>query len=543
MTDLAPQPRSTVASAVVSTACGRVRGEVHKGISVYRGISYGASTAGVNRFLPPRPPTPWLGVHDCVDYGQTAPQAPGWLSEGGWEGRRPEMGEDCLCLNVWTPAAEPGKRPVLVWLHGGGFEAGSGSNLLYDGTQLARRGDVVVVSVNHRLGIFGHCHLEDLFGDAFAGSANAGYLDVVAALRWVSTNIAGFGGDPGNVTVFGQSGGGRKVSLLTAGGTAPALRGGASMPLASGLFHRAIVQSGSHLRLMSRERANELAERMLKQLGLGRGDAHALQQLPWREIRRANRDITRATRLRFSPTLDQTTFAEHPWDPEAPAPAAAIPMMIGTCRTELSNQLGSDETFALDHAGLTDRLRAFVPAEDVAELIALFARTNPGASAPELFFKITTARGYWRDSILQTEAKARQGGAPVYSYRLMWRTPIEGGRRITPHSLDLPFMFDNVGKAPHMVGPATDETSAMAHMMSETWLAFARSGDPNNAAVPAWKPYDLQTRAVMLFDTPPAVEADPHREERLAMERYPTQQRVGVLHRAGTAPLTSVPPG
>jgi para-nitrobenzyl esterase len=497
-----------------------VRGERYRGISIFRGIPYGAETGGANRFLPPRPPAPWLHVRALVDYGQTAPQAPGRLAEGGFEGRRPEMGEDCLCLNVWTPAADNAKRAVLVWLHGGGFEAGSGSSLLYDGTNLARRGDVVVVTVNHRLGIFGHCHLEDLFGDAFAGSANAGYLDVVAALRWVRANIAQFGGDPGNVTVLGQSGGGRKVSLLTAS------------PMAEGLFQRGIVQSGSHLRLMSRERANELAERLLQHFDLGRTDAHKLQHVPWRDLRRANRDITRATRLRFSPTLDETTFAAHPWDPEAPPSATTIPMMIGTCWTELSNQLGDDETFALDEDGLVGRLRSFVPEQDVAALIALFRRGSPGASAPELFFKITTARGYWRDSILQTEAKARQDGAPVYSYRLMWRTPVEGGRRITPHSLDLPFMFDNVAKAAHMVGPATPDTAAMANMMSETWLAFARTGDPNNPSVPTWKPYDLQARTVMLFDTPPSVQSDPHREERLAMEAYPTQQLGKVLHRS-----------
>jgi para-nitrobenzyl esterase len=519
MNEIALHPRSVEASASVETSYGRVRGEIYKGVSIFRGIAYGASSSGANRFLPPQPPVPWTGIRDCIDYGQTAPQVPGPLAEGGWEGRRPEMGEDCLRLNVWTPATGAGKRPVLVWLHGGGFEAGSGSSLLYDGTNLVRRGDVVVLTVNHRLGIFGHCHLEDLFGSAFAGSANAGYLDIVAALRWVRANIAQFGGDPDNITILGQSGGGRKVSLLTAS------------PLAQGLFQRAVVQSGSHLRLMSRERANELAERLLAHLGLGRNDAHRLQQLPWRDIRRANRDITRATRLRFSPTLDTTTFTEHPWDPEALPAAATIPMMIGTCRTELSNQLGNSETFALDDAGLAERLRSFVPPDHVAALIALFKQENPGASAPEIFFKITTARGYWRDSILQTEAKVRQGGAPVYSYRLMWRTPVEGGRRITPHSLDLPFMFDNVAKAPHMLGPRTTDTDAMANMMSETWLAFARSGDPNNASIPAWRPYDLHARTVMLFDTPPSAEPDPHREERLAMEPYATQQIERALHR------------
>ncbi len=511
-------------SPIVDTAYGRVQGESFRGVAIFRGIRYGASTAGANRFRPPQLPTAWTGVRRCVDYGDTAPQAPGRLAEGGWAGRRPEMGEDCLCLNLWTPAVDAAKRPVLVWLHGGGFEAGSGSSVLYDGTNLARRGDVVLVSVNHRLGIFGHCHLADVFGDEFTGAANAGFLDLVAALRWVQTNIAQFGGDPGCVTVLGQSGGGRKVSLLTASS------------LASGLFHRAIVQSGSHLRLMARDRAHELAERLLRHFNFGAADARKLQQIPWRDVRRANRDIVLATRQRFSPTLDDAAFAAHPWDPDAPENAAAIPMMIGTCRTELSNQLGSadESTFTLNEEDLAERLRAFVPAEDIGELIALFQRVNPDASPSEIFFKITTARGYWRDSVLQTEAKTRQcamGGAPVWSYRLMWRTPVEGGRRITPHSLDLPFMFDNVTKAPQMVGPPSADTAAMATMMSESWLAFARRGDPNNTAVPRWQPFDLRTRSVMLFDAPPNVASDPHREERLAMERYPTQQLERALHR------------
>jgi para-nitrobenzyl esterase len=514
-------------TGVVETTEGRVRGERERGVSIFRGIPYGASTAGARRFLPPQPMAAWAGVRACVDYGETAPQLPGKLAEGGWEGRRPEQGEDCLCLNVWTPALDASRRPVLVWLHGGGFEAGSGSSLLYDGANLARRGDVVVITVNHRLGIFGHCHLEDLFGADFAGSANAAFLDLLAALRWVNANVAQFGGDPRNITLFGQSGGGRKVSLLTAS------------PLASGLFQRGIVQSGSHLRLMARERAQELAERLLRHFDLTRTDAHKLQQLAWRDIRRANRDITRATRLRFSPTLDGTVFAGHPWDPDPPPSAATIPMLIGTTRTELSNQMGSadESTFTLDETGLAARLAAFVPASDVCAVIDVFRRENPSASPSELFFTIATARSYWRDSVLQTEAKARQGGSPVYAYRLMWRTPVESGRRISPHSLDLPFVFDNVASAQHIVGAPTPETEAMANMMSESWLAFARTGDPNNAHVPHWRSYELETRAVMLFDVPPLAPADPQRAERLVMEKYPTQQRSGgLLHRAAAQP-------
>ena len=511
-------------SEVVETAQGKVRGYVFRGVRIFRGLPYGASTADLNRFLPPQPPAPWTGVRDAQRYGETAPQAPGRLAEGGTPDDRPEMGEDCLCLNVWTPAADRARRPVMLWLHGGGFEAGSGSSMLYDATNLVRRGDVVGVSINHRLGIFGHCHLADLGGTDFAGSANAGFLDVVAAMRWVRENIERFGGDPNNVTLYGQSGGGRKVSLAMASSSA------------RGLFHRAIVQSGSHLRLMSRDVASDLAERLLAHFGIAKSDVRALQRVSMRDLRRANRDLGRATRLRFSPTLDGTVFDAHPWDPEAPAVSSDVPMIIGTCRTELSNQLGFDESnFTLDEPTMTERLGRYVPHADVPGLVEVFRRESPAASPSELFFKIASARGYWRDSVLQTERKAEQTGAPVYAYRLTWRTPIEGGRRMTPHSLDLPFAFDNVGKGRAMVGEPTDDTRALAHAISEAWLAFARSGDPNHAALPRWQPYDLVKRPVMLFDVPPRAAEDPQRDERLAMERYETQQ-LGARFMLGLAP-------
>jgi para-nitrobenzyl esterase len=516
-------PDESVDSAIVTTAGGDVRGCVRDGISIYRGIPYGAPTSGPNRFRAPQPPEPWSGVREARLYGDTAPQVSTWLAKGGFEGNRPEIGEDCLVLNVWTPGPDDGARPVLVWLHGGGFEAGTGSMMLYDGANLVRRGDVVVVTINHRLGLTGHLHLVDLAGEEFEGSVNAGFLDIVAALRWVQTNIAAFGGDPGNVTIYGQSGGGRKVSLATA---TPAA--------AAGLFHRGIVQSGSHLRLLTRERADDLARRLLHHLDIPRDQARRLQEIPLKDLLRAGRAVGR----RYSPAVDGVVFDRHPWDPDAPPAAQDIPMMIGTCRTELSNQLGSMDpaTFDLADADLPERLAPFVDPADVDEAVRVVRSSNPTATAPELLFTIATARGYWRDSVLQTERKAAQaaaGGAPVWSYRVMWRTPVEDGRRITPHSLDLPFMFDNVSRAPDMVGPPTEETTALAEAMSESWLAFARTGDPNNAAVPEWRPYDLDRRTVMHFDVPPAAVDDPHHLERLFMERYPSQQegRRGVLHR------------
>src|SRR5262245_25986704 len=358
-----------VESAVVETTHGRVRGEVFRGISIFRGIPYGAPTGGANRFLPPRPVPPWTGVREALRYGETAPQARSRLALGGSPGNRPEIGEDCLCLNVWTPEPARGSRPVLVWLHGGGFEAGSGSSLLYDGVNLCRRGDVVVVTLNHRLGLFGHCQLADVLGSEFEGSANAGFLDIVAALHWVRANAAAFGGDASNVTIYGQSGGGRKVSIAFAA------------PCAQGLFPRGIVQSGSHLRLSSSAQASELTDRLLALLEIPRGDARALQSLPMARLLEANREIQRATRRRFSPAIDKTVFDAHPWDPEAPRISAALPLLIGTCRTELSNQLGSaDESlFSLDESGLALRLRSFVPEQDTPGLIELFRRGTPDA--------------------------------------------------------------------------------------------------------------------------------------------------------------------
>ncbi len=503
----------SIDSAVVATAQGDVQGCVFGGISIFRGIPYGAPTSGVNRFRPPRPPEPWSGVRICRQYGESAPQPKGWLAEGGFEGNHPGIGEDCLVLNVWTPAADDAGRPVLVWLHGGGFEAGTGSSMLYDGTNVARRGDVVVVTINHRLGVMGHVHLADLAGDDFAGSANAGFLDIVAALQWVQANIAAFGGDPGNVTIYGQSGGGRKVSLAAAASAA------------SGLFRRGIVQSGSQLRLMTRERSDELARRLLDQLSIPHGEARRLQDVPMRDVLRA----ARAVRRRYAPTIDGVVFDRDPWEPDAPPTAFEVPMMIGTCRTELSSQIGmiDPSTFDLTDGELVERLAAFMDRRDIDEAIRLARVASPGASAAEVYFTVTTELTYWRDSIVQTEHKAEQaaaGGAPVWSYRVMWRTPIEGGRRITPHSTDLPFVFDNVARAEHMVGPATDDTAMMTDAMCGSWLAFARTGDPNNSAVPGWRPYDLWTRTVMHFDVPPVVVDDPHAGARLLFDESPTQQ-------------------
>lgn len=499
---------------VVETAQGKVRGRRTGGVSVFKGMRYGADTSGPNRFRPPQPVTPWTGIQDALAFGDQCPQMRGMLADKG------PMSEDCLRVNVFTPGADDQRRPVMLWFHGGGFEAGSASQKVYDGARLALRGDVVVVSINHRLNVYGHCYPGDRLGEAYAASGNAGYLDLIAAMNWVRESIASFGGDPDNVTLFGQSGGGRKVSLCYAGADA------------KGLFARGIVQSGSHLRVQTPDQATRLTDALLTQLEIAPGDIGKLLDVPVETLTRAQLRVMRETRSRFSPVLDGLAFTAHPFQPEAPAISNDLPMMVGTTRTELSNQLGyEDGAFELDMAELRRRLARHVGADDVEAAITTFQTTCPEASPSELYFTITSARGYVLDATLMAEARVRASAAPTYLYQLTWRSPADGGKHISQHTLDLPFVFDNVAAATHLTGPESEETRAMALAMSETWLSFARTGDPNNAAIPDWRPYDLTERPTMLFEVPPRLATDPWSAEREFMSRYETQQMGRTLHR------------
>ena len=502
---------------IVETAQGRVRGIVaENGVHAFKGMRYAASSAGALRFMPPTAPPKWAGVQDAFEYGDQSPQARGSLAAAQ------AMSDDCLRINVWTPGIDNAKRPVLLWFHGGGFEAGSGSSRLYDGTRLARRGDVVVATINHRLNVFGHCYLGGVLGDEFAQSGNVGYLDLIASMRWVKENIAQFGGDPNNVMIYGQSGGGRKVSLCYAGKDA------------QGLFHKGVVQSGSHLKIQTTERANALTESLLTELGIAKGEARKLQTVDVETLSSAQRKVIAAAGARFSPVLDGRTFTAHPFLPDAPSISNHLPMMLGTTRTELTNQMGRvPGIFEMNEAQAKERLKGFLEEADVDEAYRIFQASRPQANPSEVFFTIVSARGYTRDQTIMAEQRVKAGGrGKTYVYRLMWRQPVEGGRRVSQHSLDLPFVFDNVAAGANMTGPDTEQTRAMVDGMANSWIAFARTGDPNNASVPAWAPYDLERRNTMLFDVPSKAVDDPHRDERVFMARYPSQQDGGnALHR------------
>lgn len=495
-------------SVVAETSCGKVRGALAGDIKIFKGIPYGQSTAGTNRFKPPRKPDEWSGVRDALQYGPTAPQ-----TAGGSPATAPiPEDEDCLVLNVFTPSVATGRRPVMVWLHGGGFSTGSGSNPRVDGTNLARTSDIVVVTINHRLNVLGSIYLEEIAGPEFALSGAVGMLDVVAALEWVRENISQFGGDPNLVTIFGQSGGGRKGSTVM------------SMPAAKRFFHRAIIQSGALLRLRTREDGIRDTELLLAELGIQRNKVRELQTVPVQRLLAANAAVQKKIRLREpgmvpnSPVVDGEVLPRHPWDPAAPEISATIPVLVGWTRTEeTSYDRPTSGKLALDEAGLADRVANRV-GSDPAPLIHAFRKSHPEATPWDLWILIATnhPRGAYAREL--AKRKVAQGGAPTYLYRFDWESPEGGGHMRSHHSVDVPFVFNNIDVAGPLISKMP-EAHALARKVSASWAAFARTGNPNTPQLPKWPAYSAESRDTMTFNNECRIERDPHRDARLAMER------------------------
>ncbi len=515
----APGKPTEGTSVVATTHRGKIRGVISDGVRIFKGVPYAAPTDANNRFRAPRPAPSWTGVRDALAYGPMSPQliareraaiTASWTYEK-------DMGEDCLVLNVWTPGLrDQRKRPVMVWFHGGGFASLSGSRNVFDGTRLARKGDVVVITLNHRLNAFGHLYLTQLGGGEFAEAGNAGILDLVAALRWVHANVAEFGGDPANITIFGQSGGAAKVSTLMA------------MPQARGLFHRAIVQSGSHIEALSPEEATKHAATLLAALDMKPADIPKLRTITMDRILAALNKVMNApaNRPNFSPVVDGQALPRQPWAPDAPPVSATVPLLVGTTRTETTALIGANDpsTFMLDAAALRGKLQPWVPDREIDRVVAGFRKIMPDASASDLFFAITTDRRVRQQAWLQAERKAAQaagqGNAPVWLYELDWTTPVEGGKWRSPHSLDLAFVFDNVARSESMVGTGAD-AQVLADHMSAAWLAFARTGNPAVPSLPSWPPFRVPERATMVFDAKPRVVNDFRGDERALLAPLP----------------------
>lgn len=499
---------------VVETAQGRLRGLLTGGVAVFKGVRYAASTADRNRFKPPAPPPQWTGIRDALSYGEVCPQVPAerrhdYADLISMDQQPSGPGEDCLRVNIWTPSIDPqARKPVIVVLHGGGFYAGSGNSTGMDGEMMARFGGTVVVSVTHRLGAFGYLHLSGGGGD-FADSGAVGMLDIVAALRWVNENIAQFGGDPGRVLVFGQSGGGAKTSMLL------------GMPSAKGLFHRAGVMSGSMLRGMGRDMAEANAARLLKALDIGAGDIGKLQRLPFPALIQAQAMIEADDRARgrppmaLAPVIGGAAIPAHPFDPGAPAVSHDVPMIISTVLDEWTFRMvdfNITEAELLAHA----RKRAGDKADAV---LNLYREETPGASPFILKARLETDLDFRRSAFHQAERKAAAGGAPVWTYLWTWPSPATDGRYGAVHGVDVAPSLHNVRGA--LTG--TDRSSRrMADRMASVWASFAATGDPNNANLPPWGAYKPDQRLTLVMDDRTRVEADPRARVRELLKDVPS---------------------
>ena len=503
---------------VRDVAGGRIRGRERDGVWAYSGVPYARSPEGLLRWRPPQPPEPWSGVREALEFGPIAPQSPP-VPGIAIPGDPVLQDEDCLTLNVWTLRPDRQRRPVMVWIHGGGFTSGTGSGLLYRGGDLARRGDVVVVTLNYRLGALGFLAHEGLAARSTAPGAigNWGLLDQVAGLRWVQDHIARFGGDPGNVTVFGESAGGMSISALLA------------MPAARGLFHRAIVQSGPPY-THSAERARAAAEDLAHGLGLAEITRETLEAVPAGDLVAVAQEMqNRAPRpgelpLPFLPVVDGAVLPRRPEEAVADGEAAGIPLLVGTNRDELTFfALGDPRLSDLDDEGLIEWMEVAAAYLTPFEVVECYrsARAGRGESTtPRDLWVSVGSDGVFRWPTLSLAAAQRAHQPATFVYLFTWETPAFGGILGSCHALEIPFVFGAV-RRPFIAAFAGGgpEAEALSGQMQDAWLAFARAGNPSHESVGHWPSWDVTRRATMVFGPGGGVVDAPRNEELAVWER------------------------
>lgn len=481
-------------SVTVETENGKLRGARNNGATSFKGVPYAAATGGANRFMAPRPVVNWTGVRDALRFGDRCVQERETFGDAPilrWYAQTEPFSEDCCMLNVYTPATGPGKRPVLVYVHGGGYITGGGGGAVLDGSNLAKFGDAVVVTVNHRLNVFGYLSLGHVDPQGFGDAANAGQLDLIAALGWVKRNISAFGGDPGNVTMFGQSGGGSKIMVLL------------GMPEAKGLFHKAINMSGTSGTTVARASVMEpYVDEFLKELNVNKGNMRRLQELPVAALLEARAKAVRAKREGSRPVVDGRHIFGGPMTPEGLPHHANIPVLMGNAGTEATFYFASDKR----HLNLTarqvkDRLKAQFGLDEAKadELMAAFRKDGPNRTPSDVLMTLISDTQFRIPMITASEAKANAKQAPVYMYNFTWRAPVEGGIWGSPHAIDIPFAFGNTDRSTELTGTGPEPAEVSRALMS-AFMAFARTGNPNNPRMPEWKPFDAATRATMTID-------------------------------------------
>ncbi len=499
--------RAATTSLSAATVTGKVRGYSFDGVAIFRGIPYGGRTEGTARFLPPSKPSPWTGERDCTPNGPRCVQGPANIFRhpvigqyfGGGRPDRIQLSEqtdseNCLNLNVLTPSLH-GKRPVMVYIHGGGFTQGSDVLTVF-GDRHVREQDVVLVGINHRINVFGYTYLGGL-SDKYA-VGNPGQLDLIEALEWVRDNVSNFGGDPGNVTVFGESGGGAKISALMA------------MPASKGLFHKAIIESGSQLSVASADDATEKAKTLLGKLGLSKPEE--LQKIPAAKLFEAAASLEAGG---AGPVIDRHTIPKQTWEPTAPEMSATVPMIIGSCKDETALfTLQNTNLYNLDADGLrTALIKGGVPQEKVERVTALYRRDYPKDSPSDLYFRIAADRAVRNRAVAQAERKAAQGQADVYMYHFEWNTPCGEGRVRAFHTAELPLV---------MRLTMYPESEQLSKQLSGAWAAFARTGNPSQNGL-AWPAYTASTRTTMIFDASRSeARNDPDRDERIMLNDLPS---------------------
>jgi para-nitrobenzyl esterase len=495
-------------SVVTETIYGKVQGYEFNGVKIFRGIPYGGPTEGMARFLPPSKPAKWTGLRDatinelkCFQNGDAIfyNDQLGNYFGGGRSDRKKlskqEDSENCLTVNVTTPDLT-GKRPVMVYIHGGGFSTGSGMLAVF-ADQHVKEQDVVVVGVTHRLNVFGYTYLGGLSEKYAVG--NPGQMDLIAALEWVRDNISNFGGDPNNVMIFGESGGGAKISTLLA------------MPAAKGLFHKASIQSGSMFKASDAEIATKSARGLMDKLGISK--VEDLNKVPAIDLMKAGSNGL----MGGSPVIDGHSLLRHPWDPDAPDMSASIPLMIGNDKDESSlfaGWGGHDDIYKLDNAGLrTELIKSGIPENKVDTVINLYKKIHPSESPSNIYFRIATDRGARSNTAKQAELQLAKGKANVFVWYFQWNTPFDGGRMGAFHTSDLPLS---------MRLTLYPESVQVSKQLSAAWAAFARKSDPGTKELP-WPAYTIDQRTTMVFDaTMSDAVNDPHREERMMMKELPS---------------------